>query len=902
MHGSKGITFSTKKKRTVNHNSDVKKGIHCINCPLYKQPLITSELPVPYDPEKGTIWIVGEAPGKTEVKQTRPFVGKAGQLLRENLEHIGLSNLQIVITNACLCYPGDNKKPPIKAIKQCKRHFQILQSKYPPRLIIALGNVACRALDIKPKKISEMRGELFDTPYGKCLVTYHPSRILRSEYKLESLFILDLRKALKVFTEPEAVQTKEEDFSITTLTDERQIIDFIRNVPDEKIKSLDIETSVPVNDKWPEWGLDPHHPFNGIYSVAIAFDNKTVAFPVEPKGEHRSMLNGNPEAIKEELRKLFLRSDNWIAHNAKFEYSACIKHLGVAPKFRWDTEILAYLMRETMQGFYNLEALTKVYLPGWPRYKSIKSVDLLKYNAYDAMACLRLFEALQKELNNMPDRNFILKAQDFVLETIIPLLSHVELSGVLIDWSLLELYRRRALGVLERLKERIKELVKVENPRAEDFRNALVELCNREGIELPKTKTGLACCSKEVLKEVYSKAYSDTLRKLVLYKLTFTKVDKLVNTYLLAYQRFKNQYTNRIHPNYRPDGTATGRLSCEDPNFQQIPRDGLSVCKNCFVITEKNVCPLCGEENNSIELINIGRLITAPQNHAIVSVDYSQMEVRILAHIAQDQNLINAISSGLDLHSYTASKVFKIPYEEIKAKKEHDPEIKKFRQYAKSATFGIIYGITAQTLAQQIKAEVEDAKKLIERFFNTYPKVKEWIDSVHRFVIENKFYYSPLGRVRHFEFGKEPRANVLKEAQNFPIQSFSSDLTLAAANEIMKQVSPLGAKIVGLVHDSIKIEAPVCHLDKIKEIVTNVMTKWIKQKYNLSVPLEIDMEIHCPERVNTGEELVTPKEYETPENTELKKTERTTYIESSKTPKIGSKHPRKSYTVLNLFP
>lgn len=826
-------------------NTNDKKPQNCYSCPLYDRPLVKPEIPKKVLPSY--IWIVGEAPGETEVTLGRPFVGRAGELLRSTLSQIGL-NEPIVITNACLCHPEDNKTPSAKAIKQCQYNLDALKQKYPPKFIIALGSTAAKAVGIKIGKVDEMRGKIYNTPYGTCLLTYHPSRILRSKYRLQSLFVIDLKKAIHYIRTSHnnlAVKTQKFNDEVVILTEQDKIIEFLESVPADTLKAIDVETSIPdEHGNWPDWGLNVYHPLNGIYAVAIAWEDKAYSFPVESKLENVKLLKGNSDVVKKALKHMLMKTRNWIAHNCKFELQVLAHHLGVSVEFAHDTQLLAYLIRETLQGFYSLRSLVEIYLPDHQGFKEVRKKDILTYNALDALYTLRLFHSLGRELVELPQRQYILQAEQFLLKTVVPLVTHVEMNGVYIDWNKLLEYKNSVQRVKQIVEEKIAKVTGADNPRTHRFRKAFEEMLLKNNIPVPTTDTGLPDMSKEALKSLLSKATSKELKELILYKLTYTKLDKSLTAYLEKYPTFLNKYTNRVHPTYRIEGTVTGRLASEKPNFQQIPREGLFICPHCYTITDGSKCLIC--DSNAEEFINIAKLISAPKGHCLISADYSQMEVRILAHITQDETLRNVIKQGIDLHSYTASKIYKIPYEEIVEKKDIDPKIKKMRQFAKSATFGIIYGITAQGLAASTGALVDEAQKMIDKFYETYPKVKAWIDFIHNFVQKNRYVISPIGRVRHFE-GPKITPEMLREAQNFPIQSYASDLTLAAAWRIAQLIKEYQGKIVGLVHDSIKIECPLQYLEAVKTTVKEVMTKWIVAQYKLTVPLEVDIEVKLPE-------------------------------------------------------
>ncbi len=819
---------------------NAEKSSFCIACPLYNQPMVYSEITMP-NPQ---VWFVGEAPGEEEVCRKAPFVGQAGKLLRESLDQLGW-DVPYLITNACLCHPEGNKTPSIATIKSCSWHLDKLFSKYPPKLIVALGSVAAKALGIPHEKLESLRGNVYSTRYGPCFVMYHPSRILRSRYRLKSLFLLDLRKAL--FLARTGLSKNElPEKQVTVLKKQDDIINLINSIPSDKPVAFDIETSVPDPEtgQWPDWGLDFYHELNSIYSIAFSWDDRAYAFPVDPKTGNIA-LDADPNIVKQHLKEFFTKHENLIAHNAKFEIHAIRIHLGITPKIKHDTMILAYLINENLQGFYSLKALATVYLPDWIDFKKMRLTDLVQYNAFDALCTLKLFNAFQREITSLPEKAHLTKAERFIMNVVIPVVIEMEKHGFKVNMPLLYQADFQLKALKEEIKEKFKELTDVENPASFKARACISKMAQETGLSLPQTQTGLPELRTATLEEILETTDSDLLKKVIAYKLTYSKVDKLHSTYIQAYYDLINKNTGRIHPVYRPEGTRTGRLSSENPNFQQIPRDGLNICPSCKVFV-KSVCPLC-ESSEKQEIVNINKLITANNGSVIISADYSQVEVRILAHITGDKNLLKAINSGLDLHSYTASQIYGIPYEEIMQKKDTDKTIKAMRQSAKSVTFGIIYGITPQGLATQIGKTPEEANSLINLFYAMYPKVKHWITQIHSFVKQNKWLATPTGRVRHFDLNRETFSKELRESQNFPIQSFASDLTLYAARLLIEKLKPYNAFLIGLVHDSIKVECPVEHKSMVANLIKETMTQDVPAKFNLTVPLEIDIDIHVPE-------------------------------------------------------
>jgi uracil-DNA glycosylase family 4 len=827
--------------------SNSKKASCPYDCPLYERPKVESEVQ-----QNPLVWFVGEAPGYDEVRQGRPFTGKAGKLLRKTLSDLNF-NVPKIITNACLCHPDKNKTPSIKAIQSCQWHFDALPK---PEMIVAMGIPAAKALGIPVKKLEDIRGKVFLTRYGPCLVTYHPSRILRSQYKLKHVFVFDLKKALAILRghiKLETVLNPDQEIqnirnSITILDTEKDIIYFLNSVPVDTRIAIDIETALPdENGNWPEWGLNRFHPHFGIYVMGIAYNNPAggseiaVSFPVEIKypENKRDLLKGNPENIKNALRRFFETHRTLIAHNAKFEYAVLKQELGINPHFLADTQLMAYVARENMQGFYSLETLSGFYNIPFD-FKKIKSQDIFLYNALDTLVTLKLYHLLRTELANLPERVHLAKAHNFLLHIVTPLLVELENRGVLINKEELKQTSFNLDNALKAIQNNLYRLTGVSNPKSKQFREYFKALCEDNGIELEQTESGLPSIKGSVLQEVFGKTRDNTLKKIILYALTYNKLSKLYDSYVKTYPEHINPITGRIHPNYKHTGTETGRLSCEDPNFQQIPKGALNICPQCYTLVHQGECDFC--HSKPVEVASISKLFTAPEGYYIISADYSQMEVRVLAHVSRDENLIKAIRKGLDLHSYTVSQVYDIPYNEVLEKKDSDPHIKSLRDNMKRVVFGIIYGITPAGLARQLKTDPQEAQKMIDEFYKLYPGVKRFFEEVEEFVKKHHYYATITHRVRHFDLFDDKE---LREARNFPIQSAASDLALHGAYLLMNALKKKGlnAYLVGHIHDAVKIEAHKSCLDRVLSLIKKTMTKNIEKLYNLAVPLEVDCKV-----------------------------------------------------------
>lgn len=272
------------------------------------------------------------------------------------------------------------------------------------------------------------------------------------------------------------------------------------------------------------------------------------------------------------------------------------------------------------------------------------------------------------------------------------------------------------------------------------------------------------------------------------------KLSKLINTYLNVYQEIVNSSGDVVHTCFNQTLTATGRLSSSEPNMQNIPTRN--------------------EEGKNLRKIFISKY----EDGEIISADYSQIELRLLANMANEEHMISAFKSGVDIHTKTASEIFGVPIEEVSASQ---------RREAKAVNFGIIYGISDYGLSQNIKTSVNRAKKYIESYFDRYPNIKIFMDKNVAYARENGYVKSYFGRIRHIpeinssnyvtrKFGE-------RVAMNMPLQGTASDIIKIAMVEMGKRMQGLRSHLILQVHDELIVDAPKDEVETIKKMLKEVM-------------------------------------------------------------------------------
>jgi len=300
------------------------------------------------------------------------------------------------------------------------------------------------------------------------------------------------------------------------------------------------------------------------------------------------------------------------------------------------------------------------------------------------------------------------------------------------------------------------------------------------------------------------------------YILQHRKFAKLKSTYTDSLPTLISKRDNRIHTTYNQALTVTGRLSSSNPNLQNIPirtEEGNKI-RNAFCSADK-------------------------ENNLILSADYSQIELRLLAHISGDEHLIEAFNSNDDVHSLTASKIFGVGLEEV---------TKDMRRKAKAVNFGIVYGQSKYGLAKVLEITPAQAQEFIDKYFESYPKIKEYMESKIEFAHLNGYVETMIGRRRYLaaELGSsnyQMREFAQRAAINQPLQGTASDLIKQAMINIDKELSAKGlkTKMIMQVHDELVFEVPKQELDVVKEIVVKGME--LEQPFR--VPLVVD--VNCGE-------------------------------------------------------
>tara|TARA_B100000953_G_scaffold49227_1_gene37688 strand:+ start:1646 stop:4354 length:2709 start_codon:yes stop_codon:yes gene_type:complete len=478
-----------------------------------------------------------------------------------------------------------------------------------------------------------------------------------------------------------------------------------------------------------------------------------------------------------------------------------------------DTMLASYVLNSTATR-HNLDALALNYLniktihyedvagKGAKQisFNQVSIEEAAPYACEDAEVVIKLNSVLTSKLKKIPSLEKIYRTIEIPL---IPVLSRIERNGVMINSEMLA---KQTKNLKNRMREieieahsLAKESFNISSPK--QIQSVLYDKLNLP--ILAKTPKGQPSTAESVLQDL-SEEYE--LPKLIL---EYRSMSKLCSTYTEKLPQMINQKTGRVHTSYHQAVTATGRLSSSDPNLQNIP--------------------IRTEEGRKIR-----QAFVAPKDHVIVAADYSQIELRIMAHLSKDKGLLNAFEQGLDIHKTTAAEVFAVAINSV---------TKDQRRAAKAINFGLIYGMSAFGLAKQLGIDRNEAKEYVDLYFNRYPGVKSFMDLTRDNAKQNGFVETVYGRRLYLPEINARNATRRQYAErtaiNAPMQGTAADIIKHAMIDIDIWISKanFNAKMLMQVHDELVFEV---HSKKLKEFVKEINDRMTKNN-DLIVPLEIDI-------------------------------------------------------------
>jgi len=515
-----------------------------------------------------------------------------------------------------------------------------------------------------------------------------------------------------------------------------------------------------------------------------------------------------------------------IAQNAKFDYSLLKVQAGIALGNVFDTMLAERILTCGVSREISLKTLVQKYLglkidktvregftdPANPALKGNFNKEQLDYAARDVLVLRTIFE---KQYRQLIDEKLIETAK---LEfAIVPAIAEMEIRGSLIDthkWRahIAELEKKR-----DQINKEIQNDIRHLSPYSQvdlfgnesdtvnlDSPMQLLQIFKKLGEDMPNTS------------ELNLRRSTHPLAKKLL---EYRAYEKMITSFGETILEKINEITGRLHPDFLQLGADTGRFACNNPNLQQIPAD--SGFRSCFIATP---------------------------GFKLITADYSQIELRIMAEVSDDPAFLKAFHEDIDLHSLTASQMFRVPIGKVNKDK---------RFQAKSINFGLMYGRGPVSLGNQIGLSVDEARKLLDVYFSSYKKVKRWLDDIGRQAVRNKYVRTLGGRRREFVLPERSHPEydrlisaIERQGKNMPIQGTSADITKYAIAYIFQELTKqkLDAHLIHTVHDEIVVEAREDTVEKVAGIIEQNMIR-AGEKLLKKVPVKVDIYIsNCWEK------------------------------------------------------
>lgn len=762
------------------------------------------------------VMVVGEAPGAREDEEHAAFVGPAGQLLDQLLKLSNLDRSDVYITNVNKCRPPKNRTPDPKEIKACVAEYLMEELDHvQPEFILLLGNSALRGLT-GSSGITKWRGHSWSIDTATVFATYHPAYVLRSPR-----FYPEIKADFVRFGHIIRGEDPSPTTDVKFITKPSHLRWLCNRLEDAEEISFDIETYVHGMAKTKKErkenrrhvGEEWHGKDSVITSIAFSWQEGLAA--VVPL-HHVTQPWKDPDAVLGYLAEYLERDDKrYIGQNGKFD-TRWLQAKGVDARLTFDTMLAAHMLDENRSKGLKPLSQTILAAAAYDVGEDVKDsyhMDLRKlmvYNAKDADYTLRLYHIFREQLKEQPR---IARVFKFLMMPASNELVKIERRGIKVDMVRWRKRWAHSCKLLEQIEERLLRYVPKEKRADFNFRSVpqvgewlfgdlgLPILERSEKTEAPST-------AESVLKRLEKR------HKAVKLLLLYRKWDKFIGTYLLPFGTH-NDENDCIHPTYKPSGTVTGRLSA-DGSIQQVPRDPF-----------------------------VRSLFTAPKGWYFADCDYSQMELRVAAWLADEKRMKRLFLTGQDMHLNTAK--------EMTGKRPEDV-LPEERKKAKAVNFGFLYTMGPDKFVEYardnygVDIEIGEAERYRERYFESYPGLVPWHNRQKRLVHRYEQVHSPLGRVRHLPDIRSGDRGVVKEAErqaiNSPVQSTASDFMLLALIILNRTLDEREAYICGSIHDSLLFCIRMDVLDRIATYIVHTMTHLPVKKLfgaECDVPIEVEL-------------------------------------------------------------
>ncbi|MEL1252698.1 DNA polymerase I [Flavobacterium sp. DGU38] len=572
------------------------------------------------------------------------------------------------------------------------------------------------------------------------------------------------------------------------------------------LQNLEKQTSVCFDTE--TTGIDALHA--ELVGMSFAYEKGKAFYVPFPENQEEAQTLVNkfvPFFENENIEK--------IGQNLKYDLKI-LSNYGVTVKGKlFDTMIAHYLINPDMR--HNMDILAETYLKYSPKsietligkkgknqlsMRNVPLEDIKEYAAEDADITLQLKEIFTTEL----DKTETKKLFDEIEIPLVSVLADMETEGIRLDVEFLKQMSTEMDVEIKSLEQKIYETAgeKFNLASPKQLGDILFDKLKIGGAKQKKTKTGQYATGEEVL------TYLANDNPIVKQILDWRQMVKLQSTYILALPEQVDKKTLRVHTDYMQTVAATGRLSSNNPNLQNIP--------------------IRTERGRQIRKAFVAR----DENYTLISADYSQIELRIIAALSGEENMIKAFQNGEDIHRATAAKVFDVALEEVSREQ---------RSNAKTVNFGIIYGVSAFGLSNQTSLSRSESAALIDAYYKTYPRLKSYISEQVEFAREKGYVQTILGRRRYLKDINSANAVVRSAAErnavNAPIQGSAADVIKIAMINIHKKLRDENwkSKMLLQVHDELVFDVHNDELEKIQPMIKHEM----ENAFKMTVPLEVEL-------------------------------------------------------------
>ncbi len=564
--------------------------------------------------------------------------------------------------------------------------------------------------------------------------------------------------------------------------------------------------------------LDPHQ----ADLVGVSLSSKIGKACYIPIG-HKSNKCIEKDLVLKKLKPLLEDpSIKKIGQNIKFDFIVFFKH-GINMTSMEDTMLMSYVL-DAGKNRHNMDTLSEIHL----NHKTISFKDLVgtgkkeinfsevdvekakDYAAEDADITFRLYKKFQKSLKDEK----MINIYEIFEKPLLKILAFMEIEGVKIDNKFLKSLSTKFEKKIVKIQNEVFKISKKEFNIASPKQLGEILYNDLKIADLKKTKKGSFATSASVLEDLAFKGHK--FPQLVL---DWRQVSKLKNTYSDSLPEHINPNTQRVHTSFLLAATTTGRLASSDPNLQNIP--------------------IKSEDGKDIR-----KAFIAKKDHVLISADYNQIEMRILADLADVKGLKKAFKNNEDIHSLTASQIFNVDIKKVNQDQ---------RRKAKAINFGIIYGISQYGLAKQINVTNHEAEEFLNAYFLKFPEIKIYMDQTIKFCRKSGFVNNIFGRRSHFININDKNYNIRnfqeRAAINAPIQGSAAEIMRLAMIRLNKKLSDQKnqkTKMLLQIHDELIFETPKEEAKRISKIIIDEMSSVVKsEQHSFSIPLTVDL--------NTGE-------------------------------------------------